>query len=244
MLSLLISDSSKRLLVTVPSEPLRKQLAGKFVKFGLLEELGLIDKTKVKTPKVGVFTESFQSNQELIDFIKECNVIVTTVQLLAKQADSLLEEILKLFSHYFIDEAHHTPAKTWSKIRDYIKIANAKIVQFIVTPFRDDGKRINGKVVYNFPLKKAQEQEFFSPILFVTIKALTTRKADRLIAEKAVFTINQRFNSGFTSQIIMARVSNKKRAAEVVHIYEEIASDLHPIVIHTGLKNDEIASNT
>lgn len=97
MLSLLISDSSKRLLVTVPSEALRKQLAGKFVQLGLLEELGLIDKTKVETPKVGVFAESFQSNQELIDFIKECNVIVTTVQLLAKQPDSLLEEISKLF---------------------------------------------------------------------------------------------------------------------------------------------------
>ena len=244
MLSLLISDSSKRLLVTVPSEALRKQLSGKFVKLGLLEELGLIDKTKVETPKVGVFTESFQSDQELIDFIKECNVIVTTVQLLAKQPDSLLEEISKLFSHYFIDEAHHTPAKTWSKIRDYIKIANAKIVQFTATPFREDGKRIDGKVVYNFPLKKAQEQGFFSPILFVPIKALTIRKADRLIAEKAVFTIKQRFNSGFTSQIIMARVSDKKRAADVVHIYEEIAPDLHPIVIHTGLENDEIASNT
>ena len=85
-------------------------------------------------------------------------MVVTTISLLAKQEDETLIILAKKFSHYFIDEAHHTAAATWDNLREHFKKTEAKIVQFTATPFREDGKRITGKVVYNFPLRTAQEQ--------------------------------------------------------------------------------------
>lgn len=243
MLSLLVTERCKKLLVTVPSNALRKQLGDKFVQLGLLRELKIINNT-VENPIVGILSESFKDAEDLYSFIDKCNVVVTTVSLLAKQEDETLTTLAKKFSHYFIDEAHHTAAATWDKLRERFKKTDAKIVQFTATPFREDGKRITGKVVYNFPLRTAQEQGYFSKIDFKAITALTTEAADRLIAEKAIEVLNERFNQGFPNQIIMARAGSTDRANKLIEIYRTLAPELNPIVIHTRLKSQEITTNT
>ena len=243
MLSLLVASRCKKLLVTVPSDALRNQLGKKFITLGLLRKLGIVN-NNAENPIVGILTESFKTEDELYNFIDKCNVIVTTVSLLAKQNEEILTKLASKFSHYFIDEAHHTEASTWSKLRESLKKTKTKIVQFTATPFREDGKKITGRFVYNFPLRIAQEQGFFSKILFEPIKALTNTKADKLIAEKAITVLKERFNQGFRNQIIMARVKSQKRANEIINIYKDIAPELKPIVIHTGLKPKEITDNT
>lgn len=243
MLSLLVAERCKKLLVTVPSNALRKQLGDKFVQLGLLRELEIIN-NHVENPIVGILSESFKDTADLYSFIDKCNVVVTTVSLLAKQEDGTLATLAKNFSHYFIDEAHHTAAVTWDKLREHFRKPDAKIVQFTATPFREDGKRITGKVVYNFPLRAAQEQCYFSKIDFKAITALTTEAADRLIAEKAIEVLKERFEQGFPNQIIMARAGSKDRANELIEIYKELAPELNPVIIHTGLKTQEITTNT
>lgn len=49
-----------------------------------------------------------------------------------------------------VDEAHHTPAKTWQQI--LINIEKAAHVLFTATPFRLDRKEIKGEIVYDYPL--------------------------------------------------------------------------------------------
>ena len=42
----------------------------------------------------------------------------------------------------------------------------------------------------------------------------------------------------------MARAGSKDRANELIEIYKELAPELNPVIIHTGLKSQEIKANT
>ena len=66
------------------------------------------------------------------------------------------------FEYIFIDEAHHSEASSGSRVRD--SFSKKQILQFTATPFRNDGIRLDGKIIFNFPLRKAQEQGYFKPI--------------------------------------------------------------------------------
>ena len=57
-------------------------------------------------------------------------------------------------SDLIVDEAHHVTVDTWNKIRDRFKAK--RILQFTATPFRRDGKRIDGKIIFNYKLGDAQ----------------------------------------------------------------------------------------
>ena len=60
------------------------------------------------------------------------------------------------FSHFFVDEAHHSEADTWKELIE--KFKTEKVILFTATPFRNDGKSLQGKVIFSFSLRKAQEQ--------------------------------------------------------------------------------------
>ena len=243
MLSLLVEGKCRKLLVTVPSDALREQLSNKFIELGLLQKLNIIN-SNVEKPIVGIFCESFHEESKFYSFIDNCNVVITTVALLAKQEEEILKRAAKKFTHYFIDEAHHTAAATWERIRTLFKETDAKIVQFTATPFREDGKKILGRVVYNYPLNIAQEQGFFSKIVFKPVKAFSIKEADKLIANEAISVLEERIKEGFQNQIIMARVESQARANEVFEIYANKAPEMYPVIIHTGLNPSKIKENT
>jgi superfamily II DNA or RNA helicase len=71
---------------------------------------------------------------------------------LTNQNNETQELFAKTFSHIFIDEAHHVKASSWNEFRN--KFEKEKVIQFTATPFRNDGKRLDGKIISNFPLKK------------------------------------------------------------------------------------------
>ena len=65
MLSILVSEKIKQLLVIVPTSPLRTQISNKFLKLGLLNELGIIP-DNIKHPIVGTIKSSFDSQQNVM----------------------------------------------------------------------------------------------------------------------------------------------------------------------------------
>ena len=70
-------------------------------------------------------------------------------------------------SHLFIDEAHHAEAPTWSAFKRPVR--SRRVLQFTATPFREDGKPLDGKLIYVYPLRKAQAENYFKPIRFVNV---------------------------------------------------------------------------
>jgi superfamily II DNA or RNA helicase len=230
MLSTLIANKCTKVLVTVPSDALRTQIFNKFYSLGLLKAFGVIGGAALY-PKVGSIYENFQSDEEMQEFVGECNAIVTTMGILSYNTSESLAKYSDLISHLFIDEAHHIEANSWLRVRKAFS-AN-KILQFTATPFRNDRKRLEGKIIFNFSLKRAQEQGYFKPIKFLSVHEYDFKKGDHLIAEKAIGQLNSDMLNGF-DHILMARCETKARAQEVFEIYKT-HEHLNPVLVYSGV---------
>ncbi|SEM27115.1 Superfamily II DNA or RNA helicase [bacterium A37T11] len=232
MLTTLVANRCKRLLVTVPSDSLRNQIAGKFFNLGLLKRFGIIGE-KSLYPIVGIIKNKFESIQDITEFLEKCNVVVTTMSWLTNQDNETQKLFAKTFSHVFIDEAHHVKASSWNEFRN--KFDSEKIIQFTATPFRNDGKRLDGKIISNFPLKKAQEQGYYKKIEFISIREYEKEKADQEIAKVAVERLRSDLADSY-NHILMARCATKDRADEIYKLYE-VHKDLNPVLIYSGASN-------
>ena len=230
MLGALVATRCERLLITVPSDALRTQIANKFYTLGLLKRFGILNEDAL-FPKVGVLYHNFRDSESRDEFVDKCNVLITTMSLLANNSDEDLEYYANKFKYLFIDEAHHSQANSWKRVKSAFRLN--KILQFTATPFRNDGKRLDGKVIFNFSLRKAQEQGYFRPINFLSIREYDFKKGDEIIAEKAVSKLREDLAQGL-NHVLMARCENKRRAEEIFEIYSE-HDDLSPILIHSSI---------
>lgn len=232
MLATLVANRCEKLLVTVPSDSLRNQIGGKCFNLGLLKQFGVVGE-KSLYPIVGVIKNKFESTEDITEFLEKCNVVVTTMSWLTNQNNDTQELFAKTFSHIFIDEAHHVKASSWNEFRN--KFDSEKIIQFTATPFRNDGKRLDGKIISNFPLKKAQEQGYYKKIEFISIREYEKEKADQEIAKVAIERLRSDLANSY-SHILMARCATKERAKEIFKLYE-VHKDLNPVVIYSGAPN-------
>lgn len=230
MLTVYCSERLKRLLVIVPSDPLREQISKKFLELGLLYKLNILNKN-AKTPIVGVLKKGITNSKDLESFINSCNIVVATASILDRIARTNREVLAENFSHIFFDEAHHTEASSWDKLRKIFK--TRKIVQFTATPFRNDSKKLDGKIIYNYPLRKAQEENYFKPIKFEPIYEYDDNIADEILAKKGIKAL-QDDNKKY-KHILLARVKTQKRADEVFEIYKKLNSKLRIEKIYSGL---------
>ena len=229
MLALLVAAEVKRLLVVVPSDALRDQIAKKFEQFGVLQRAGIIS-SAAHRPVVGRLAHGFTSAANAAQWAQACNVIVTTPPALAAAAPDAVQTLVDLCSTLFVDEAHHVAAPTWRRIRDMF--AERQVVQFTATPYREDGRRLGGRMVYEFPLREAQRDGYFSPIDYTSV--IDFGEPDRAIAERAVARLRRDLEAGL-DHLVMARVTRIGRAREVRDLYHEIAPDLQPVVVHSTL---------
>lgn len=230
MLSALIANQCNKLLVAVPSDALRGQISNKFIGLGLLKEFSIVDKS-CQSPIVGIMNQKIGDNDILADFISKSNVVVTTMDILTGSSSEQKFIYSDTFSHFFIDEAHHSRATTWENLIKYFD--KKKVLLFTATPYRNDGKKLDGKFIFNFSLRQAQKQGYYKEIKFLPIREYEKREADIKIAEKAVAQLREDMGNGY-GHIIMARCVSKNRALEVFEHYQKY-EDLNPVMVHTGI---------
>jgi len=230
MLSVLIIKRCQRLLVIVPTDVLRTQISGKFLGLGILKEISVASKDAL-FPIVGILRHIPKTVDEVDNFFMKCQVIVTTMKIVAESEPNIQDHIATYCPYVFIDEAHHVAAPTWKKFTE--RFQKNSILQFTATPFRNDGKPILGKIIFNYPLRKAQKEGYFKPINFKPIIEFDPEKIDLVIAEKAVEQLREDLQQNF-DHILMARVKSINRANEVFKIYEKY-QEFNPVQIHTGI---------
>lgn len=230
MLATLIANECKKLLVSVPSDSLRTQISNKFITLGLLKEFGIVS-ADCMNPIVGILKSGFHNAQDLDDFISKCNVVISTMDILTACSNAERTILKDSFSHLFVDEAHHSEAKTWKELIG--KFDKEKVFLFTATPFRNDGKSLQGKVIFNFSLRKAQEQKYYKQINYLPIREYNKELADEKIADKAVAQLKEDISAGY-SHILMARCMSKGRAIEVFVHYEKYPEH-NPVLIYTGI---------
>lgn len=230
MLATLISNCCKKLLVSVPSDSLRTQIAQKFITLGLLKEYGIADESCLN-PIVGIVNSGFDSPQGLQNFVDKCNVVVSTMTLLTGFSAQQKETLNNSFSHFFVDEAHHSEAKTWRELIN--RFDKEKVFLFTATPFRNDGQSLQGKQIFNFSLRKAQEQKYYKQINYLPIREYNKDLADKKIAEKAIEQLRADRAEGF-NHFIMARCKDKVRAKKVFEYYKDY-DEFNPVLVYTGI---------
>ena len=226
MLALLVAARLPRLLVLVPSDALRDQVAGKFETLGVLQELGVVSNRALR-PVVGRVLHGFTEPGMAEAFADACNVIVATPSSLRASNPDALTVLLGACSHLFVDEAHHVAARSWSAIRD--GFAGKEVVQFTATPFREDGRHLQGRVIYAFPLREAQAQKYFAQIDYTSV--IDFEDLDRTLAEQSVARLRSDLAEGF-DHVLMARVSGIPRAKEIKQLYDSLAPELEPVIVN------------
>jgi superfamily II DNA or RNA helicase len=231
MLSVLIANQCKKLLVTVPTDPLREQISTKFLSLGYLQnDKFQIVAASAQKPIVGILYENFQTTDELKSFLDNSNVVVATMDLITSGSMDLQRELARSVSHLFIDEAHHVKAPTWTGFRNLLDAH--KVIQFTATPFRNDGQSIDGAFIFNYSLKKAQNDGYFKKIELLQVNEWDNTKADYVLASAGVNRLREDLKQ--FDHILMARCNSRSKADAVFKIYEQYA-DLNPVIIHTGL---------
>ncbi|UUC91574.1 DEAD/DEAH box helicase [Comamonas sp. C11] len=225
ILSLLIAGRLARTLVLVPSDALRSQLINK-CNLEKLREIGAISEN-VLNPVVMAVRKGMTIEE--VQQVAEANVVVATPQALQRFTSDALQALADLCSHLIIDEAHHVAAMTWDRVKSAFK--NKPRLQFTATPFREDNQALEGTIIYNYPLKEAQNDGYFKAIEFHPVREYNLELADQVVADKAVELLRSDRKQGF-NHLLMVRARSQKRAEALFELYKE-HEDLTPILIHS-----------
>jgi Helicase conserved C-terminal domain/Type III restriction enzyme, res subunit len=135
-------------------------------------------------------------------------------------------------THLFVDEAHHIGAHTWRDFKAYF--SKKPVLQFTATPFRNDGRHIDGKFIYVYPLRKAQEDRLFRPIRYLPVHGLDDDNTDDLIVGKVGEQIESDLRAGF-DHLVMARTSRVDRAIALHQKYAARLPQHAPQLIHNKM---------
>lgn len=230
MLSVIVSEMCSKVLVVVPSNLLRKQVSEKCLEFGILKDLEVVDKI-AKNPVIALLKSYPKEKDEIKQIVNKSNIIVTTMSLLSGFSSRDIKTLSENCTHLMIDEAHHIPSDTWSKVKESFK--TVKVLQFTATPFRNDKKRIDGKIIYNFPLMLAQKQGYFKPIYFKAVYEFDNVNSDLAIAKAVIEQLKQDMNDGL-EHVVLVRAKTKKRSKELFEkIYQKNYKEYNPVLINS-----------
>lgn len=230
MLGITIAERAKLVLVVVPTEDLRGQLAGKFKELGLLKKIKVLDRGAF-LPKVATLSRGLAKVEDL-EVLLDCNVIVSTPMLLSRDA-TLLMKLAAEVSHVFFDEAHHLKASTWVALKK--AFGNSRIVQFTATPYRLDRQPIDGKVVYQYSLEHAQKDGCFSEISLITVDERNPERKDAAIAFAAYQRLQEDRSEGYTNHCMMVRAGDRPRADALYELYCTKFPEEKIVKIYTGV---------
>ncbi|WP_047980945.1 DEAD/DEAH box helicase [Ornithinibacillus contaminans] len=240
MFATILSERLKTTLIIVPSDLLRKQIYENVQHFGIFPKLGMVDSSALM-PNTTILASIPSNIEELKELVENSNIIVSTMSLLAKFQNSYKRYLSTICETLIFDEAHHMAARTWSNFREYFR--NSRILQFTATPYRDDGKKIVGKLIYNYPLALAQEQGYFKGIDYYPVEEFDELKGDKAIAKKAVEILKKDKDKG-NKHIILARASNRERAKSLFeNIYNKYYSKFNPVLVISGQSKAVNTSN-
>lgn len=232
MLAAIVSEKIKRTLIVVPNKLLRDQTYERAKKWGILKEIGCVDGS-VLNPNTVCLKSNFKDIEQFKLMIKNSNIVISTMSLINKMSEDQINLLATMCDLLVVDEAHHISSKTWRSFKK--QFLKKKILQFTATPYRQDGKLVDGKIVYNFPMHMAIEQEYFKPIEFIAVEEYDENLVDKCIADSAISILEMDLKNGF-NHILLVRANTIDRAE---YLYDSIYSrysKYNPVIITSRVK--------
>ena len=204
----------QRVLVVTRSKMVCGQIAEDFSELRTLCVANVFN-TSIKKPNVfeleHLYTKEYQKDLEQADVI-----VATPSCALSLSESDWAKENIDLVE---VDEAHHTPAKTWQQI--LVNLSAATHVLFTATPFRLDRKELSGEIVYDYPLSKAYEDGIFGEIQYVPVESGMDN--DLCIAKRAEEVLLNDRKAGY-EHYLMVRTDTKVSAEKLEELYKDNTS--------------------
>src|SRR5690606_11731845 len=97
-----------------------------------------------------------------------------------------------------------------------------------------DGKRVDGRIIFNYKLGDAQAAGFYKRINLKAVEEYGDQDArDEAIATEAVAALRRDLKDFNLDHILMARTETTQRADTLVALYQRLAPDLNPVVVYS-----------
>jgi superfamily II DNA or RNA helicase len=210
-----------RVLVLTPSRLVREQIAENF---DALADLKKIEALPLDLPSPNVFaTDGMVTSVQAWEELRHYDVVVATVPSVSPKDGAIPAPPVDLFDLVLVDEAHHSPARTWSRLLHLLR--SSKQVLCTATPFRRDEKEIKGKLVFTYDLRRAYADHVFGEITFQPVDIGNALSIDVAIARATEAKLNADRQAGL-NHLVMIRTDAINRAKDLKKIYDD----------HTGLR--------
>ncbi|GGO41806.1 DEAD/DEAH box helicase [Deinococcus humi] len=218
---------ARRVLVITPSIVVREQIAEGFQTLTILKKTGTLPPDCPEPVVTQV--EGYLSDTAAWEALRTADVVVASPPSVSPSPGRVIEPPDELFDLVLVDEAHHAEAPTWKSLLDHFP--KARRVLCSATPFRNDRQTLGARIVYHYPLRRAQRENIFSEITFVPVTASTPEDADIAIAQQAQAMFERDQAAGLDHRV-MVRTTQKNRAKALKQVYTD----------HTTLKLEEVHS--
>jgi len=110
----------------------------------------------------GPYRAELDADANIHDCVR-AHFVITNIHQLASRADRWLPEFeADFFDLILVDEAHHNAAESWQRVFD--RFHNAKIVSLTATPFRSDGREVEGQSIYRYPFAEAMRNGYIKQL--------------------------------------------------------------------------------
>ena len=215
-----------RALVITPSRMVRDQIVEEFQELALLKRLGVLPSDLPCPTILGI--ESKILRDEQWDALRAADVVVTTPMGSSPALEGVPHPPQGLFDLLLIDEAHHSPARTWTALIE--AFPPSRQILFTATPFRRDRKQLPGRFVYEFPLREAFHDGVFGAIRFIGCDVDPSTPNDVVIARRAEAQYRADRSADLDHRL-MVRTDSRTRATELKTLYEQTTT-LRLNVVH------------
>lgn len=206
---------ARRVLIITPSRLVREQIAEEIETLATLKAIGAVS-LEVPAPKV-FSTRRRVAAIETWEEMRDYDIVVGTVQSISPEYEVIPEPPADLFDLVLVDEAHHSPARTWQGVLNHFP--QAKRLLFTATPFRQDQKEIKGRFIFTYSLRKAFEDGVFGEIVYQPVEPEQNENPDVAIARAAEHRFSEDQRAGYQHRL-MVRTDTRNRAKELLAIYE------------------------
>jgi superfamily II DNA or RNA helicase len=229
---------SERPLIVVPSDLIRRQVAREFSTLRVLRSQNVI---ATETPRLKV--KAVQNRLSSIDdwrALSAYDVIVATPQCVSPHYSGVSVPPAGYIDLVVVDEAHHSAAATWSELLDAI---DAKKALLTATPFRTDGKRLRGEIVFWYSLAEAIADGIYSPIDFIPVRRVAGESKDETLARAVKRRLSAEPHRTTGAQVVV-RTDRQSDAYRLRHVYEQVGLDF-PVLLGSLSKaeTDKIISD-
>lgn len=204
---------ANRVLVVTPSRLVREQIFDDFRELGILKRLGAL-------PRDLASPATFNATGKITDWeaLRAYDVVVATPNSASPGVDGVATPPADFFDLVLVDEAHHSPARTWSDLLR--SFPDARRALFTATPYRRDELEIKGRFVFTYDLKRAYDDGIFGQIRYLPVEGFADGEEDAAIANAAASRLRADQAAGYAHRV-MVRTDSRARAKDLLALYTE-----------------------